>query len=729
MHHAAPVFIKRMGKRILIVTEKPSAAKSIAAALGVSRKKNGCYENEEYTVAWCVGHLVEPAPPERYGEEWKTWRLERLPLLPEHWKYEVKKETEKQYRLLAGFFSGASEIYNACDAGREGQLIFRLAYGMAGCTKPVRRLWLSSMEEKAILEGMKEARPDSSYDGLYQSALCRQRADWLFGINCTRLFTALYGGRILKVGRVQTPVLSMIVEREKEIDGFKRVPYYCVHICGSGIRAVSGRMEKEDAESLADACRDGKVVVDSLKHEEKSSSPPKLYDLTALQRDADHIFGFTAKQTLSCLQGLYEKKLATYPRTDSRYLTDDMSGTAQKAASAAVSAFPDIFAPADAGSVLDVSVLLNSAKVSDHHALILTEGAGSADISTLSENERKILSLVACRLLCAAGGKHNYRTSRVEVSCGGQVFAASGKNVTDNGWKDFEDAFRKFYKEDGNRDAENEDSEDALDGDVLSKFIQGQEFDVTHVEVKEYYTQPPERFTDGSLLAAMERAGSGCMTEDVERRGLGTPATRADIIEKLVSDGFVKRRKKSLIPTEEGMGLASVLPDAVKSPELTAEWENSLALVAAGKMEADTFMDRISEMVSGLVRDHADAPVSEDAKKLFARGRTLLGVCPKCGGQIVKGKYGAYCEGKCGMSVAKYYSTPFTDSQVKRLLAGEKILLKGMQGRDGRPYDLCLEPTGIEEYCYEKDGKTTKGFRFVFHRSFLPSAGKNSAGR
>lgn len=717
-----------MGKRTLIVTEKPSAAKSIAAALGISRKKNGCYENEEYTVAWCIGHLVEPAPPERYGEQWKKWSRESLPLLPDNWKYEVKKETEKQYRLLAEFFRSSDVIICATDAGREGELIFRLVYEMAGCTKPVRRLWLSSMEEDAILKGIADAGPDSSYDSLYQSALCRQRADWLVGINGTRLFTSLYGGRILKVGRVQTPTLSMIVEREKEIAGFERVPYYCVHIYCNGMDAVSGRMEKGDAESLADACRAGKAAVASLKHEEKTASPPKLYDLTALQRDADRIFGFTAKQTLANLQSLYEKKLATYPRTDSRYLTDDMGGAAEKAADAAKSAFPDIFAP-EGSPAADVSGLLDSSKVSDHHALILTDGAGSADISALPENERKILSLVACRLLCAAGGKHYYRTSRAELSCGGQAFTVSGKTVTENGWKDFEDAFRQFYKGPGSGDADSSSPADKPDETVLPALSKGQEFDVTQVEVKKHYTQPPERFTDGLLLAAMERAGSGSMADDVERRGLGTPATRADIIEKLVSDGFVKREKKRFVPTAEGMELAAVLPDAVKSPELTAEWENSLALVAAGKMDADAFMDGITEMVSGLVRDYADVPISREAKKIFERENASLGACPKCGGKVVMGKYGAYCEEKCGMSVSRYYSTLFTDSQVKSLLAGEKIVLKGLEGRDGKPYDLCLEPVGIEEYCYEKNGKTIRGSRFVFHKSYPSGAGENKAGR
>lgn len=713
-----PFYIKNMADQTLIITEKPSAAGSIAAALGISRKKKGYFEGGGYIVAWCIGHLVEPAPPERYGEQWKKWSRESLPVLPDHWKYEVKKETERQYQLLAEFLVSASKIYNACDAGREGELIFRLVYETAGCTKPVRRLWLSSMEENAIRKGLADAEPASRYDSLYQSALCRQRADWLVGINGTRLFTSLYGGRILKVGRVQTPALSMIVEREKEIADFERIPYYCVHIYCNGMDAVSGRMEKKDAEALAEACRGRKAAVDSLENEDKTAAPPKLYDLTAIQRDADRIFGFTAKQTLECLQRLYEKKLATYPRTDSRYLTDDMGAAARQAAEAAELAFADIFAGSSTDDALDVSALLDSGRVSDHHALIPTREAGSADLSGLPDDERKILALVSCRLLCAAGEKHLYRTSRAGLSCGGQAFTVSGRLVVKNGWKNFEDAFRRFCKDTGDKGAGNKNTGSMEENAVPPELAKGQELDVVQVEVKEHYTQPPKRFTDGSLLAAMERAGSARMSDSAERRGLGTPATRADIIEKLAADGFIKREKKQIIPTKEGMELAAVLPDSVKSPELTAEWENSLALVAAGEMDADAFMDGIEKMVSGLVRDYGSASVDAAAKELFAPERTVLGACPKCGGQIVKGKYGAYCAGKCGMSVAKYYSTPFTDSQVKSLLDGKKILLKGLKGRDGKPYDLCLEPDGIEDYSYEKDGKTVSGSRFSFKKSY-----------
>lgn len=390
-----------------------------------------------------------------------------------------------------------------------------------------------------------------------------------------------------------------------------------------------------------------------------------------------------------------------------------MGAAAGQATEAAKLAFADIFAQTSPDAGLDVSVLLDSGKVSDHHALIPTREAGDADLSSLPDNERKILALIACRLLCAAGGKHLYCTSKAGLSCGGQAFTVSGRSVVENGWKDFEDAFRRYYKDTGDKD-----SGSMEETTVLPALVKGQELDVVKVEIKEHYTQPPKRFTDGSLLAAMERAGSARMSDSVERRGLGTPATRADVIEKLAADGFIKREKKQIIPTKEGMELAAVLPDTIKSPELTAEWENSLALVAAGEMGADAFMGGIEEMVSGLVRDYGNAGVDAASKELFASKRTVLGSCPKCGGQIVKGKYGAYCAGKCGMNVAKYYSTPFTDSQVRSLLDGKKILLKRLRGRDGKPYDLCLEPDGIEDYSYEKDGKKVTGSRFSFKKSY-----------
>ena len=706
---------------VLVLAEKPSVSQAIAAALGVKGKKDGYIEGNGYIISWCVGHLVELANADNYEARYSRWAREDLPILPDPWKFTVSPGTKKQFGIIKSLMGRAdvTELVEATDAGREGELIFRLVYREAGCRKPFSRLWISSMEDSAIRKGFENLAPGETYDALYDAALCRAKADWLVGINATRLFTTLYQGKTLNVGRVMTPTLALLTDREQAITGFQKEKFYTVDLdCGT-FRISSGRFaSRTDAEKLRKLCVGKSATVKSAERQEKTEKPPKLYDLTTLQREANRIYGYTAQQTLDYIQLLYEKKLATYPRTDSRYLTDDMGAAARQAAEAAELAFADIFAGSSTDDALDVSALLDSGRVSDHHALIPTREAGSADLSGLPDDERKILALVSCRLLCAAGEKHLYRTSRAGLSCGGQAFTVSGRLVVKNGWKNFEDAFRRFCKDTGDKGAGNKNTGSMEENAVPPELAKGQELDVVQVEVKEHYTQPPKRFTDGSLLAAMERAGSARMSDSAERRGLGTPATRADIIEKLAADGFIKREKKQIIPTKEGMELAAVLPDSVKSPELTAEWENSLALVAAGEMDADAFMDGIEKMVSGLVRDYGSASVDAAAKELFAPERTVLGACPKCGGQIVKGKYGAYCAGKCGMSVAKYYSTPFTDSQVKSLLDGKKILLKGLKGRDGKPYDLCLEPDGIEDYSYEKDGKTVSGSRFSFKKSY-----------
>ncbi len=556
----------------LVITEKMSVGKSIAEVVGITKMKGRYMEGNGYLVSWCVGHLVELAQPESYGERWKKWTYGSLPVKPEKWQYEVKPDTREQYEVLAGLMhrEDVDCVICATDAGREGELIFRLVYEMAGCSKPVKRLWISSMEEKAIRDGFDNLRPGEAYDCLYASALCRQRADWLVGINGTRLFTVLYGNRVLKVGRVQTPTLAMLAKREEEIRNFKKERYYSVHILCDGMDAASERVnDKKAADGIAGSCREKPVCVEQVVREEKTSAPPKLYDLTTLQRDANRIFGFTAKQTLEYTQSLYEKKFVTYPRTDSRYLSDDMEQTAKKVIEAV--------GKADAmwGGVSckpDIKRVLDSKKVTDHHAIIPTVEIGRADMAALPETERKILLLIGNRLLCATGRAHLYESVKVELSCGGYGFFASGKSVMENGWMDFEEAFRNSYRirEEGEKEAK------------LPVLAKGQSLTCMEAEVRVYDTTPPKAYTEDSLLSAMERAGAEDMGDEVERKGLGTPATRADVIEKLVRDGFVKREKKRLVPTKEGMELIAVLPDIVKSPKLTADWENALTLVAKG---------------------------------------------------------------------------------------------------------------------------------------------------
>lgn len=701
----------------LVIAEKPSVAQSIAAVLGATQRKDGYLEGNEYLVSWCVGHLVELAQPESYEEAWKKWSYKSLPIIPQEWQHEVKSDTKAQYQILKKLMHDdrVDAVVCATDAGREGELIFRLTYNMAGCRKPMKRLWISSMEESAIRDGFHNLRPGSDYDNLYHSALCRQEADWLVGINGTRLFTVLYGGKALKVDRVQTPTLAMLVDRESKIMNFKKEAYYMAHIMGNGLDAVSEHIsDKTEAGRIAGACENGQALVTSVVKEEKWVAPPKLYDLTTLQRDANRLFGFTAKQTLEYTQSLYEKKLVTYPRADSQYLSDDMEGTAKNVIEAI---FNSLLFEQNIMFNPDIKRILNSKKVTDHHAIIPTMEIIKQDLKAIPESEMKILSLCANRLLCVTGEKHIYNSTKAEITCNNTVFKVSGKEVWKNGWKEFEDFFKNSYKT-------TEDKSDTEEEKKLPELREGMTIAVEQTRVSEHFTQPPKHYTEDSLLSAMERAGAEDMGDEVERKGLDTPATRADIIEKLVKDGFVKREKKQMIPTEDGMKLITILPDVVKSPKLTADWENELTLVSKGEVAAEQFMSGIEAMVSDLVKTYHS--VSDEQKAMFGAGRggqEVLGKCPKCGADVVKGKFGAYCTGKCGMNVGKALGVTLSDSQVKSLLGGKKILVKGLKGKKGS-YDAYLIPESIEEFFYTKDGKEIKGFQYKFKMEFPQMNGK-----
>ena len=701
----------------LVIAEKPSVAQSIAAVLGATQRKDGYLEGNDYLVSWCVGHLVELAQPESYEEAWKKWSYESLPIIPQEWQHEVKSDTKAQYQILKKLMHDdrVDAVVCATDAGREGELIFRLTYNMAGCRKPMKRLWISSMEESAIRDGFHNLRPGSDYDNLYHSALCRQEADWLVGINGTRLFTVLYGGKALKVGRVQTPTLAMLVDRESKIVNFKKEVYYMAHIIGNGLDAVSEHIsDKTEADRIAETCENGQALVTSVVKEEKWVAPPKLYDLTTLQRDANRLFGFTAKQTLEYTQSLYEKKLVTYPRTDSQYLSDDMEGTAKNVIEAI---FNSLLFEQNIMFNPDIKRILNSKKVTDHHAIIPTMEIIKQDLKAIPESEMKIISLCANRLLCATGEKHIYNSTKAVITCNNTVFKVSGKEVWKNGWKEFEDFFKNSYKT-------AEDKSDAEEEKKLPELREGMMIAVEQTKVSEHFTQPPKHYTEDSLLSAMERAGAEDMGDEVERKGLGTPATRADIIEKLVKDGFVKRERKQMIPTEDGMKLITILPDVVKSPKLTADWENELTLVSKGEVAADQFMSGIEAMVTDLVKTYHS--VSDEHKAMFGTGKggqEVLGKCPKCGADVVKGKFGAYCTGKCGMNVGKALGVTLSDTQVKSLLQGKKILVKGLKGKKGS-YDAYLIPESVQEFSYTKDGKEIKGFQYKFKMEFPPKKDK-----
>ena len=677
----------------LIIAEKPSVAKSIASALGATSRADGFFEGNGLIVSWCVGHLVSPMDAAGYNERFKKWRYDDLPILPEPFRYVLapgKEDAFQNVKRLMGR-EDVTEIVNACDAGREGELIFRLVYEMAGCKKPVLRLWISSMEDCAIRDGFTDLHPGSEYDSLYQSALCRQKADWLVGINATRLFSVLYH-RTLNVGRVQTPTLAMLVNRDWRISNFQKENYYHVRLKVDGAEAVSEKITtQEDAHAVQQACAGGHAVCSSVIREEKKKQPLKLYDLTTLQREANRIFGYTAKQTLDYAQSLYEKKLLTYPRTDSRYLTSDMAETACCVLHLAAKVPPfdtcgDFFP--------NMAALISDKDVSDHHAILPTMELEKADIKALPVGERNLLLLVCCKLLCAAAEPYVYEAVTVTFDCSGHVFTAKGRHILSEGWHEIDRIFRFSLK----------DKPEAEDGDasVLPDFTEGQTFDGAEVSVTEHFTMPPKPYTEDTLLSAMENAGKEDIPEDAKRKGLGTPATRAAVIEKLVAAGFVERKGKSLIPTKDGINLIAVLPESLTSPLLTAEWEQKLLKIAKGTADPNAFMNGITAMTRELVQTYS--VISADGQKLFAPEKEVIGLCPRCGKPVYEGKKNYFCSDRsCGFVLWK--NDRFWTSRKKELtkeiaadlLKKGRSNVKGMWSeKTGTAYDavVILDDTG-----------------------------------
>ena len=676
----------------LVICEKPSVAKSIASALGVTSRANGYFEGNGYLISWCIGHLVGLTDAAAYDDRYKKWQYEDLPILPDPFRYVVTEEKAAQFHILRSLMErpDVTELVNACDAGREGELIFRLVYEAAGCTKPFSRLWISSMEDAAIREGFADLRPGRDYDPLYQSALCRQKADWLIGINASRLFSVLYH-RTLNVGRVQTPTLAMLADRDSKIVLFRKEKYHHVRLALEGAEAVSDRIvSPEDAQAIRDSCDGKRAVCISLVREKKTEKPPKLYDLTTLQREANRVFGYTAKQTLDYAQSLYEKKLLTYPRTDSRYLTVDMTETASVVLHLAArvppfDACPEFFP--------DVAALVNDKEVSDHHALIPTLELEKADVPGLPVGERNILLLVCCKLLCAAAEPFVYEAVTATFDCGGHTFTAKGKQVLSQGWRTIQEVFRSSLKE-------KPEDEDA--GGVLPVLTEGQVFELVSASVTEHFTSPPKPYTEDTLLSAMENAGKEDMPDEAERKALGTPATRAAIIEKLVSGGFVERKGKNLIPTKAGVNLVTVLPEMLTSPKLTADWEQRLNEVAKGQASPEDFMDGIEAMAAELVRKYSH--ISEDGQKLFQPEKKTVGLCPRCGKPVYEGKKNFACSDRACQFVMwkndrffEQRGKVFTSKIAAALLKGGKAKVKGLRSlRTGKTYDgtIVLADTG-----------------------------------
>ena len=685
----------------LVIAEKPSVARSIAAVIGASEKQTGYWQGGGYLVSWCIGHLVSFAEAGQYDEKYCKWRYEDLPILPQPWQFIVPDEKKQQFEIVRSLLNrpDVDSVTAATDAGREGELIFRFVYQMADCTKPVKRLWISSMEDAAIREGFANLYPDSDYDALYRSALCRAKADWLVGINATRLFSVLYH-KTLTVGRVQTPTLKMLVDRDAKILRFQKEKYYTVGIQSGSLKAGSGRIASMDeADTLRKACAGASAICSSVKREKKTEQPPKLYDLTTLQREANRLFGFTAKQTLDYAQQLYEKKLLTYPRTDSQYLTEDMGRTAQHLVSDLLGLLP--FAQGLALTP-DVDRVLNSKKVSDHHAIIPTAEFAKQGFTGLAESECKLMNLVCSKLLCAVAAPHEYETMTAVFSCAGNEFTTKGKTVLVPGWKEIDQRFRSTLKADTEEEVLN----------VLPELAEGQSFSVT-AYISEHFTSPLKAYTEDTLLSAMERAGAEDMPENSERKGLGTPATRAAILEKLVQMGFVQRKGKQLVPTKDGINLAVVLPESLTSPALTAEWENRLTEIAKGKADPDEFMAGIEAQVRQLVKTYSC--ISADKQNLFQSERVIIGKCPRCGENVYEGKKNFYC-GNRGCQFVMWKNDRFFEQRKKAftpkiaaaLLKNGKAKVKGLYSeKTGKTYDatVLLADTGGKYVNYRVERK------------------------
>ena len=650
---------------ILVIAEKPSVAQSIAKVLGATSRKNGYMEGSNYIVSWCFGHLVELADACSYDERYGKWRYDDLPIVPDNWMFEVTKDKAQQFKVLSSLMKDkhVTELVCATDAGREGELIFRLVYNKAGCTKPFKRLWISSLEDSAIRDGFNHLRDSSEFDRLYEAALSRSKADWIVGINGTRLFSTLYHKKLV-VGRVQTPTLAMLVERDGKISTFQKEKYFNVHIGKDGLTADLEKVKTEDeAKKIAAACEKKQAVVSSFKTEVKNVSPPRLYDLTTLQREANRYYGFTAQQTLDLVQTLYEKKLLTYPRTDSQFITDDMEATARQVISIVCRQLP-LFAGVRVTP--DVARITDNTKVTDHHAILPTVQLEKQDISTLPQSEQKILNLVGMRLLCATGEKHIYDETSVTFSCEGYAFKAKGKTVVQDGWKAIEQRFKNSLK----------DKEAADDGKAIPSFKENDIIQSVSASVTEHFTTPPKAFTEDTLLSAMETAGNDQFDDDTEKKGLGTPATRAGVIEKLVKSGFAERKGKSIVPTKDGCNLVCVLPEQITSPKMTAEWENTLMEIERGKADANAFLSGIVRMTGDLVKAY---PFLSDAEaQRFGTGREEIGKCPRCGSPVYVGKGNFYCSNKA-CSFCLWEDNKFFASKKKKLTKkiAKELLDKG----------------------------------------------------
>ena len=623
--------------KFLVIAEKPSVAQSYAKNLSAYKREDGYLEGESCIVSWCLGHLAEYAQPEEYDPKYEKWQFDDLPILPEAWKLKVSKDKKKQFDVLKGLMTRSDVEYlvNGCDAGREGELIFQRVYVLAGCRKPVKRLWISSMEDAAIQKGFQTMKSEEEYKNLCMAAVCRAQADWLIGMNGTRAYTTRYFKRLV-VGRVQTPTLAMLAERQERIEHFQKEAFYKVALTDGKLTVVSENIANEEAaDLLAALCNGSTAVVTQMKKERKKSFPPKLYDLTSLQREANRYFGYTAKRTLDMLQELYEEKLVTYPRTDSQFVTEDMKDSVEEL----VGKMPVLLPFVDYGQLgHGIKRVINNAKVSDHHAILPTKEAVEKGIADLPADKKNLMMLICQQLVQATGEEYLYEQTDITVKCQEHDFKARGKIPVQMGFKEVEKAFKQLcVKAEPVEEKEKEIS-------IPAGYEEGMRLFPVKAEKTTHYTSPPKPFNEDTLLAAMETAGNKEFDSETEKKGLGTPATRASIIEKLVSSGYAQRKGKQILPSTEGKELVKVMPEYLKSAVMTAEWENQLLMMEKGEITDTQFMGEITSLVRKILEVCREIP--EEERRRFQTAREVIGKCPVCGCDVFEGKQKFYCSNR-----------------------------------------------------------------------------------
>lgn len=623
--------------KFLVIAEKPSVAQSYAKNLSAYKREDGYLEGESCIVSWCLGHLAEYAQPEEYDPKYEKWQFDDLPILPEAWKLKVSKDKKKQFEVIKTLMNRSDVEYlvNGCDAGREGELIFQRVYVLAGCRKPVKRLWISSMEDAAIQKGFQTMKSEEEYKNLCMAAVCRAQADWLIGMNGTRAYTTRYFKRLV-VGRVQTPTLAMLAERQERIEHFQKEAFYKVALTDGKLTVVSENIANEEAaELLAALCNGSTAVVTQMKKERKKSFPPKLYDLTSLQREANRYFGYTAKRTLDMLQELYEEKLVTYPRTDSQFVTEDMKDSVEEL----VEKMPVLLSFVDYGQLgHGIKRVINNAKVSDHHAILPTKEVVEKGIADLPADKKNLMMLICQQLVQATGEEYLYEQTDITVKCQEHDFKARGKIPVQMGFKEVEKAFKQLcVKAEPVEEKEKETS-------IPAGYEEGMRLFPVKAEKTTHYTSPPKPFNEDTLLAAMETAGNKEFDSETEKKGLGTPATRASIIEKLVSSGYAQRKGKQILPSTEGKELVKAMPEYLKSAVMTAEWENQLLMMEKGQITDTQFMGEITSLVRKILEVCREIP--EEERRRFQTAREVIGKCPVCGCDVFEGKQNFYCSNR-----------------------------------------------------------------------------------